>query len=199
MAKGLAAVLLTVLVLGPIAAVADVLVSARSYDDSRTDAIAVLGASQYWGEPSPVFGNRLAHARDLWAQGVAPVVITVGGKQPGDKTTEAEAGRQYLIRQGVPADDVIALPDGADTLESVTDIAVVMDANGWRSVTLVSDRAHLARSKAIATALGLDAHVSGRAFDDGSGLTPEKIVREAGGLLRFHLMDRWFLDARAAG
>ncbi len=185
---------LVALVLAPIAAVGNIVSSARAYDTTETDAIAVLGASQYWGEPSPVFSNRLDHARDLWAQGVAPIIITVGGKIEGDITTEAEAGRDYLIASGVPAESVIALPGGSDTIESIEMINDELRSRGLDSVTLVSDRLHLARSKAIATALGLDAHVSGRAFEDGSSFPPRRVLHEMGGLLKFHLVDRWFLE-----
>ncbi len=80
------ALLIAVLVAAGAAAAAavDIVTSARAYDTTPTDAIAVLGASQYWGEPSPIFENRLDHARDLWAEGVAPVILTVGGKISGD-------------------------------------------------------------------------------------------------------------------
>lgn len=181
-------------VIAPVAAVTDVVASARAYETTQTDAIAVLGASQYWGEPSPVFSNRLDHARDLWDQGVSPVIITVGGKIDGDITTEAEAGRDYLVDAGVPAERVIALPAGVDTLESMEMINAELRANGWDSVTLVSDRVHLARTKAIATALGLDAHVSGRAFEDGSSFVPGRVLREAGAIIKFHMWDRWWLE-----
>ncbi len=187
------ALLVAVVVAGAAAAV-DIVTSARAYDTSPSDAIAVLGASQYWGEPSPVFENRLDHARDLWAEGVAPIIITVGGKIEGDITTEAEAGREYLIDQGVPADSVIALPAGSNTIESIQMIDAELESLGVDAVTLVSDRLHLARSKAIARALGLEVHVSGRAFSDGSSFQPERMLREMGGLLRFQVWDRWFLD-----
>ena len=185
---GLAAALIV-----PAAALVDVVSTARAYDTEQSDAIAVLGASQYWGTPSPVFENRLDHAAELWDQGVAPIIITVGGKIEGDITTEAEAGRDYLVEQGVPADRVIALPGGSDTIESVEMVAEELQARGADSVTLVSDRVHLARAKAIASALGLDAYASGRAFADGSSFVPARIVHEVGGLVKFHLWDRWFL------
>jgi len=175
----------------------DIVTSARSYDTTPTDAIAVLGASQYWGEPSPIFENRLDHARDLWAQGVAPIIITVGGKIEGDITTEAEAGRQYLIEQGVPPNEVIALAGGANTIESIQMIDQQLEELNADSVTLVSDRLHLARCKAIARAMGLEVHVSGRAFSDGSSFQPERMAREMGGVLRFQLWDRWFIEDAA--
>lgn len=185
--------LVLVVLVAPVAATVDVIASARSYDEQPTDAIVVLGASQYWGEPSPVLRNRLDHAEELWREGVAPVIVTVGGKQPGDNTTEAEVGRDYLVSRGVPADSVVALPTGTDTVESIESVRDYLEPRGASEVTIVSDRLHLARSKAIASALGLDPHVSGRAFEDGSSFAPDRVLRETAGLLKFHFLDRWQL------
>ena len=88
-------------------------------DHDRADAIVVLGAAQYDGDPSPVFRGRLEHALLLWEQGRADLVLTVGGNRPGDRTTEAEAGRRFLVNHGVPADAVVALPVGRTTYESL--------------------------------------------------------------------------------
>ena len=65
-------------------------VVAASNNDDRTpaDAIVVLGAAQYDGEPSPVLAARLDHALELWEQGVAPLVVTTGSKLEGDRFTE---------------------------------------------------------------------------------------------------------------
>ena len=43
-------------------------VLAASHHDDRdnADAIVVLGAAQYDGEPSPVLAGRLDHALELW-------------------------------------------------------------------------------------------------------------------------------------
>ena len=67
--------------------------TARGDDRRPSDAIVVLGASQFDGTPSSIFRNRLNHARDLYEQGVAPRIVTTGGKQPDDRYTEGEAGR----------------------------------------------------------------------------------------------------------
>jgi uncharacterized SAM-binding protein YcdF (DUF218 family) len=191
--RWLGVLLAVVLVVAPVAAVLDVMLRARAYDTTPTGAIVVLGASQYNGQPSPVFTNRLDHARDLWQEGVAPEIITVGGKVPGDVTTEAEAGRDHLIAAGVPADAVVAIPAGSNTVESLEMVNAHLRAEGKDSITIVSDRLHLARARAIATALGLEAHVSGRAFADGSSFPPRRILHEASGLLWFHAVQRWSL------
>src|SRR5207249_3194623 len=69
---------------------------ARVDDYSHADAIVVLGAAQYNGTPSSVFEARLDQGGKLFRNGVAPLVITVGGKRPGDNYTEAAAGKRYL-------------------------------------------------------------------------------------------------------
>ena len=72
------------------------------------------------GVPSSIFEARLEHARKLYEAGVAPVIVTVGGKATGDQFTEAEAGRDYLApTPGAPYDALLAVPEGVDTLESM--------------------------------------------------------------------------------
>src|SRR4051794_28468285 len=89
--------------------------------DSRpsADAIVVLGSAQYNGRPSSIFEARLEHARSLYEQGVAPMVVTLGGKADGDQFSEAEAGRDYLAKAGVPGDALLGVPEGAATLQSI--------------------------------------------------------------------------------
>ena len=137
--------------------------AAHTDDASRVqsvDAIIVLGAAQYQGVPSPVFAGRLEGAKVLYDQGRAPVVLVTGGGQPGDETTEAAAGRQYLIDHGVPEADVTAIPVGNDTLESLRATAAYMKTNGMNSAFLVSDPWHNLRIKKMASDLGITPYVS---------------------------------------
>jgi uncharacterized SAM-binding protein YcdF (DUF218 family) len=129
-------------------------------DVDTADAIVVLGAAQYDGVPSPVFRGRLDHALLLWEQGRAATVITVGSKQPGDRTTEAEAGRNYLVERGIPSEATVALPVGRTTFESLEAAAEYLHANGGLSAFLVSDPWHNARVNAMAADLGVEGHAS---------------------------------------
>ena len=183
-------VVLVLVVLVPLLAVGRVLQAATTDDRTPTDAIVVLGAAQFWGRPSPVLEARLTQARELVGEGVAPRIITVGGKQDGDNTTEAQAGKQWLVDAGVPAARVRALPTGRDTLSSLTAVAELMAERGWTSATIVTDPAHEARSLAMARALGIDAHGSPSQSGDGSRLTVDYVLREAAGLLWFWVSER---------
>jgi uncharacterized SAM-binding protein YcdF (DUF218 family) len=129
-------------------------------DVETADAIAVLGAAQYDGVPSPVFQGRLDHAALMYGQGRAGKVFVLGANQPGDRSTEAESGRDYLIRQGVPASSVVAIPVGHTTYESLRALVREMRADGMDSVFLVSDPWHNARVKRMAGDLGVEAYAS---------------------------------------
>lgn len=137
--------------------------AAHTDDASRVesaDAIVVLGAAQYQGVPSPVFAGRLEGAKVLYDQHRAPAVLVIGGGQPGDETTEAASGRQYLIDHGVPDAAVTAIPIGNDTLESLRATAAYMKTNGMHSAFLVSDPWHNLRIKKMASDLGITPYVS---------------------------------------
>lgn len=155
------AVLLT---MGFVAGCAIVVWRSAHHDDAsqidRADAIVVLGAAQYDGEPSPVFAGRLDHAALLYDQGRGERVLVLGAGQPGDRSTEAEAGRDYLMDQGVPAEAIIAVPEGHTTFESLEAAVPVLRDGGMGSAFLVSDPWHNARVERMAEDLGIDGHAS---------------------------------------
>ncbi|HXI32488.1 MAG TPA: YdcF family protein [Gemmatimonadales bacterium] len=152
--------LLLLLVLGWAAVVVAVAVTGASDEARPADAIAVLGAAQYNGRPSPVFRARLDHAAGLLQRGLAPLVLVTGGVGAGDTVSEAEVGRRYLVGRGVPFDAVIALPPAATTVASLQRVAAWFDGRTSRRVVLVSDGFHLLRLKILADHRGLIAYTS---------------------------------------
>ncbi|MGV9411785.1 YdcF family protein [Nocardia sp. NPDC003693] len=130
---------------------------ARISDHTPADAIVVLGAAQYDGVPSTVFEARLDQAYKLFRKGVAPLIVTVGGKQVGDQYTEAASGKNYLKSRGVPADRILAVETGSDTLQSVEAVSTALLARDKSSVVLVSDPWHSLRTRTMARDAGLSA------------------------------------------
>jgi uncharacterized SAM-binding protein YcdF (DUF218 family) len=167
----------------PAASVADVYRWASTDDRSTTDAIVVLGAAQYQGAPSPVLANRLAHAQELVEAGVSDTIITVGGFRPGDITSEAQAGKEELVAEGLRRRQVIAIPFGDNTAESLEAVATIAASQGLGSITIVTDPAHAARAHALASQYGLDARVSPTRSGPGTALTGEYLLRESAGLI----------------
>lgn len=126
-----------------------------------SDAIGVLGAAEYDGHPSPVYRARLDHARSLYARGIAPLIITMGG-DGGDRFTEGAVGREYLKTMGIPESAIIAETQSRDTADSARRIAVIARANGLKRLVIVSDGTHLFRIHEICTAEGLNVLTSPR-------------------------------------
>jgi vancomycin permeability regulator SanA len=133
---------------------------ARQDNRPHSDAIVVLGASQYNGTPSEVFMFRLQHALDLYKAGVAPRVVTVGGNRKGDLYTEAGSGAKWLQERGVPASALFPVQKGSDTLQSMKAASVVFRQHGWHSAVLVTDPWHELRSQKMAEDQGIKAATS---------------------------------------
>lgn len=163
---------------------------ARQDDRPRSDAIVVLGASQFDGKPSTVFRARLLHAKVLYDKGVARRVVTVGGGAPGDRYTEAEAGARFLRERGV---ETIAVGKGRDTLQSLTALREQFRAKGWDSAVLVTDPWHSLRSRRMAQDLGINAATSptraGPAVRD-RGTELRYIARETAAYLYYRVFRR---------
>lgn len=126
----------------------------------HADAAVVLGAAQYNGRPSAVLKGRLDHADELWRQGLVPKIVLTGGRQVGDRFTEASAGFQYLRKKGIPEADLIIVSDGASTWESLAASVRVLRRESIRTVLLVSDPYHSFRLIGIAGEVGIGAKVS---------------------------------------
>jgi uncharacterized SAM-binding protein YcdF (DUF218 family) len=158
---------------------AQVWTTGRSDQSRPVDAIVVLGAAQYDGRPSPQLAARLDHVVTLWPEGLAPLVITTGGNQPGDRFTEAEASAWYLAERGVPSEAILQEPAGTDTYSSMEGVRGLLEARGLDEILIVTDPYHALRSRLIAQELGLTAAVSP---------TPSSVVTGSASLRR-HLQE----------
>lgn len=132
----------------------------RSDQARPVDAIVVMGAAQYDGRPSPQLAARLDHAVTLYRDGLAPIVVVTGGKQAGDRFTEAEASAAYLTERGVPDGAIVRENAGRTTYESLAAVADLLEARGLERVLIVTDPFHSLRSRLIAQDVGLTAYVS---------------------------------------
>jgi uncharacterized SAM-binding protein YcdF (DUF218 family) len=133
------------------------------HDEARAaDAIAVFGAAEYDGRPSPVLRARLDHGLDLYREKLAPLVITLGGGDPTDRHSEGGVGHDYLLAHGVPEQAIIAETESSNTQESAERLAVIARANGLKRILAVSDGTHLFRIHAMCESQGLTVYTSPR-------------------------------------
>ena len=134
-------------------------------DNAQTaDAIAVFGAAEYAGRPSPVLHARLDKAVALYQRGIAPVIITLGGGSDKDSgMTEGGVGRDYLLANGVPFDHIIAETYSVDTEQQVQRLAAIAAREHFNHIVVVSDGTHLFRIALLCHRAGLDVYTSPRA------------------------------------
>lgn len=134
------------------------------HDGARpADAIAVFGAAEYGGRPSPVLHARLDHAVELYREQMAPLVITLGGGSDLDKgMTEGGVGRDYLLANGVPYDRIVAETHSVDTEQQVRRLAEIARERRLRSIVVVSDGTHLFRVRKLCQDAGLTVYTSPR-------------------------------------
>lgn len=171
----------------------EVLIAARGDYRSEVDAIVVMGAAQYDGDPSPVFAGRLDHALDLWAEGVGSVVVTTGSKRQGDRFTEGYAGFEYLRYAGIPEADLLVVTDGGSTWQQLSAASRELRARGLHTAVLVSDPYHSLRLRHIAGELGLAGGVS--STDQAVSLRQyarETAAVSLGRIIGYDRLDRWF-------
>ncbi|HEY6375531.1 MAG TPA: YdcF family protein [Edaphobacter sp.] len=130
----------------------------------QADAIAVFGAAEYSGRPSPTLHFRLDHAVDLYRKQIAPLVITLGGGSDKDSgNTEGGVGRDYLLANGIPFGNIIAETRSVDTEQQVHRLAAIARENNLHHIVVVSDGTHLFRIRELCRDAGLDVYTSPRA------------------------------------
>ena len=133
------------------------------HDEARpADAIAIFGAAEYDGRPSPVLRARLDHALVLYQEKLAPLMIPLGGGDPTERTSEGGVGKEYLLAHGVPEAAIIAETHSRDTRESAARLSRIAAANHLQRILVVSDGTHLFRIHALCAASGLDVYTSPR-------------------------------------
>jgi uncharacterized SAM-binding protein YcdF (DUF218 family) len=133
-------------------------------DQARpADAIAVFGAAEYRGRPSPVYHARLDHAVSLYQHQIASLVITLGGGSDKDSgNTEGGVGRDYLLANSIPLTAILAETHSFDTAEQVARLKEIADSRHLQHIVVVSDPTHLFRIAYLCRQAGLDVYTSPR-------------------------------------
>lgn len=131
-----------------------------------TQAIVVLGGATRLmdpaGEHAVLAGDsmmRCLHAAAIYrAHGRRPIVLS-GGKVDADEPgpTVAGAMRDFLLTQGVAADDLKLEEASTSTYENAAACRDLLDKEGWTRVLLVTDALHMERARRCFAAVGVEA------------------------------------------
>ena len=126
----------------------------------NSDVIVVMGASQWNGQPSPVFKARLDHAFLLYQEGLASKLILTGGVGSGEIKSESQVGKNYLLRKDVKEQDIIIEEIGHTSWQSLNQIVSIMKKEDLDSAIVVSDGFHIMRLKRMMKDLGIKSYFS---------------------------------------
>ena len=133
---------------------------ANVYSDGPAEAAVVLGAAVWSSDVSPVFRERINHGIDLYRKGKVKKLIFTGGQGNPGEPTESSAARQYALKNGVPADDILIEEQSHNTYENIEYARYVAVQNGIRKVLIVSDPLHMMRATTMARDMGFVADPS---------------------------------------
>lgn len=148
-------VLLLVALIAPGYAVSKVWRAANNPIVRSADVIVVLGAAQLDGRPGDALEARLIEAKRIYTLGLSPLIITVGAGAPGDRTTEAASGKVWLRSNGIASKNIIAIPEGRDTLGSTKAYVFIMKKRMVSDVIIVTDPFHCQRAMVMANDQGV--------------------------------------------
>ena len=137
------------------------IVSFGEKDAARSaDVAVVLGAAAWHVKPSPVLEERINHALDLYRRGVVKKLLFTGGFGPGAPMAESEVARDFALRHGVRAADILIETKSRSTQENITEAVRIMSGRQWRSAVLVSDPLHMLRAAAMMRDKGVTVYSS---------------------------------------
>ncbi len=123
-------------------------------DVPLSTAALVLGASVYQnGELSPVLAARADRAIELYRAGKVKKILVTGDNSALSHNEVNPVGN-YLLKAGIPKEDIFLDHAGFDTYSSMYR---ARDVFKIRFLTIVSQPFHLSRAVFIARMLGIDA------------------------------------------
>ena len=170
--------------------------AARRRAVAHADVAVVLGAAVHEGRPSPVFAGRITHGVSLLECGMVDLLIFTGGQPPGCAAAESEIAAEYARTMGVEEDRIRVERRSTSTWTNLIEAIAIMEAEGKRSMLVVSDPMHMSRAMAMASSLGVSAAPAPTPVSGvrGPGARARFAVREALALVVF-----WVLRARGTG
>lgn len=122
-------------------------------DTEKADCIIVLGAGVYGDSPSMTLAKRLDKALEIYKMGHTDKII-VSGDHGHTNYNEVGVMRDYLLKNGVPKENIFMDHAGFSTYETMYRARDVFQVE---SAIIVTQRLHLCRALFIADSLGIAA------------------------------------------
>ena len=127
------------------------------------DYIVVLGAGLIGGERvTPLLAKRIDRAIQFYKKQSEetlspPQLLMSGGQGPDEKIPEAQAMREYALKQGIPDEDILMEAQSTNTLENMRFSKEIMERekpSGYHAI-FTSNNYHIFRAGMYAEEVGL--------------------------------------------
>lgn len=121
----------------------------------QSDAVMVLGARVYNnGEPSAILTDRLEYAYEMYKNKKAKKILVSGDHGQADYD-EANGMKDYLLKKGVPREDIFLDHAGFNTYDSMYRAKEIFCI---KTMIISTQEFHINRSIYIARGMGIDAY-----------------------------------------
>lgn len=120
----------------------------------------ILGKQLHFELPDQEYVQRLERGKKLFESGKVLKLVLLGGITGKNKISEAQAGKHYLVDNGVPEESVLVEDKSRHTLENLQFAREMLSHRpGQMSeqiIVLITSRYHLKRSAVFARGIGLE-------------------------------------------
>ncbi len=160
--------------------------------DAEPDAVVILGAAVWDGDPSPVLNRRIAAGAEWLAEHPDVPVVVTGGVDTGETVSEAQVMAAVLEESyGIDPDRIYLEEEATNTLENLTCSIALLEAAGLPSshLLVVSSAPHLARVRLLAERCGVSADCLAASVPGGIKYRAYLYLREGAALVKSFFVD----------
>lgn len=134
-----------------------ILISSQNLDNSKTaDYLLILGAGLKGDQVSLTLASRMKVGINYLKKYRETKVIVSGGKGIGEKISEAEAMRRYLLQNGINKERIIKEERSTSTMENFQfSKEIISDNDTKNEIMIITSEFHIFRAKMLARRVGL--------------------------------------------
>lgn len=127
----------------------------------KADVIIILGCKLSNGSPGLFLQRRIEKGIELFKQGYGRYIIVSGGKEKGEKISEAESMYRVLIKYGINEGSIILEDKSQNTSTNIQNCTQIMRDRQFNSAIIVSNFFHLRRVWMLAKRNNINATYDG--------------------------------------
>lgn len=124
----------------------------------KEDAVIVLGAGIKEDKPTRLLRSRLDKALLCYQKNPDIIIVVSGGMGPQESFTEAYVMQKYLLKKGVPQENILTEDKSTSTYENFVFSKKILDDkfDGDYSLCFVTNEYHIYRAREIAKTANIE-------------------------------------------